>query len=152
MKWTKLAQSCPTLCHPMDYTVHGILPARILEWVAIPFFRYLPNPGIEPRSPTLQSDSLPAESQGNPNGYIVCMCVYLCIWASLVAQIVKNLPVTQKTRVQSLGWEDLLVKRKATCSNILAWSIPWTEEPAGLQSVGLQKIGHNWATLVYMHA
>ena len=75
----KVAQSCPTLCHPMDYTVHGILPARILEWVAIPFFRYIPNPGIEPRSPTLQSDSLPAEPQGNPNGYIVCMCVYLCI-------------------------------------------------------------------------
>ena len=48
----------------MDYTVHGILQARTLEWVASPFSGDLPNPGIEPRSPTLQVDSLPAESQG----------------------------------------------------------------------------------------
>ena len=57
----KVAQSYPTLCDPMDYTVHGILQARILEWVAFPFSRDLPNPGMEPRSPTLQADSLPAE-------------------------------------------------------------------------------------------
>jgi len=48
----------------MDYTAHGILQARILEWVAFPFSRVLPNPGIEPRSPTLQADSLPAQPQG----------------------------------------------------------------------------------------
>ena len=51
---------CLTLCDPIDYTVHGILQARILEWVAFPFSRGLPNPGIEPRSPALQADSLPA--------------------------------------------------------------------------------------------
>ena len=62
----KVAQSCPTLCDPMDYTVHGILQARILEWVAFSFTRGSPNPGIEPRSPTLQTDSLPAEPQGKP--------------------------------------------------------------------------------------
>ena len=62
----KVTQSCSTLCEPMDYTVHGILQARILEWVTFPFSRDLPNPGIEPRSPTLQADSLPAESQGKP--------------------------------------------------------------------------------------
>ena len=45
----------------MDYTAHGILQARILEWVAFPFTRYLPNPGIKPKSPALQVDSLPAE-------------------------------------------------------------------------------------------
>ena len=50
----------------MDFTVHGILQARILEWVAFPFSRDLPNPGIEPRSPALQADSLSAESQGKP--------------------------------------------------------------------------------------
>ena len=55
------AQSCPTLCKPLDYTVHGIFQARILEWVAFPFSRNLPNPGIEPGSPALQADSLPAE-------------------------------------------------------------------------------------------
>ena len=46
----KVSQSCLTLCDPIDYTVHGILQARILEWVAIPFSRDLPNPGIELRS------------------------------------------------------------------------------------------------------
>jgi len=59
----KVAQSCLTLCNPMDYTVRGILQARILEWVVVPFSRDLPNPGIEHRSPALQVDSLPAEPQ-----------------------------------------------------------------------------------------
>ena len=62
----KVTQSCWTLCDPMDYTVHGILQARILEWVAVPFSRDLPNPGIKPRFPALQADSLPAESQRKP--------------------------------------------------------------------------------------
>ena len=62
----KVAQSCPTLCDLMDCTVHGFLQARILEWVAVPFSGDLPNPGTEPRSPTLQVDSLPAESHGKP--------------------------------------------------------------------------------------
>ena len=52
--------------------------------------------------------------------------------ASLVAQSVKNLPVIQETQVRSLGWEDLLKKEMATHSSILAWAIPWTEEPGGL--------------------
>ena len=58
----KVAQSCLTLCDPMNYTVHGILQARILEWVAVPSSRGSSQPGIKPRSPTLQADSLPAES------------------------------------------------------------------------------------------
>ena len=67
----KVAQSCPTLCDTMDSSptgsfVHGILRARILEWVAIPFSRDLPNSGIEPESPALQVDSLPSESPGKP--------------------------------------------------------------------------------------
>ena len=63
----KIAQLCPTLCDPMDCIVHGILQARILEWVAFSFSRGdLYNPGIEPRSPTSQVDSLPAEPQGKP--------------------------------------------------------------------------------------
>ena len=60
----KFTQSCPTLCDPMDYTVQGILQAIILEWVAFPVSKDLPNPGIEPRSPTSQVDSLAAEPQG----------------------------------------------------------------------------------------
>ena len=62
----KVTQSCQILCDPMDYTVHEILQARILECVAVPSPRGLSNPGIEPRSPTLQEDSLPAEPQGKP--------------------------------------------------------------------------------------
>ena len=58
--------------------------------------------------------------------------------ASLVAQVVKNLPAMQETRVQSLGWEDPLEKEMATHSSTLVWKIPWTEEPGGLQSTGSQ--------------
>ena len=65
------------------------------------------------------------------------------IWASLVAQTVKNLPATQETWVQSLGWEDALEKGMATHSSILAWRIPWTEEPGVLQMMGSQKVRHN---------
>ena len=60
--------------------------------------------------------------------------------ASLVAQMIKNLLAMQETRVQSLGQEDLLVKEMATHSSILAWEIPWTEVPGGLQSMGSQKV------------
>ena len=52
----------------------------------------------------------------------------------------------RETRVQSLGWEDLLEKEMATHSSILAWKIPWTEEPVRLQSMRLQRVGHEWAT------
>ena len=62
--------------------------------------------------------------------------------ASQVAQIVKNLPAMQETQVRSLGWEDPLEKGMATHSSILAWEIPWTEEPGRLQSMGLQRVGH----------
>ena len=64
-------------------------------------------------------------------------------WASLVAQKVKNLPAMQETWVQSLGWEDPLEEGTATHSSILAWRIPWTEEPDRLQSTGSQKVRHN---------
>ena len=66
--------------------------------------------------------------------------------ASLVAQMVKNLPAMQEIQVQSLGLEDSLDKGKATHFSILAWRVPWTEEPGGLQSIGLQRVGHNWVT------
>ena len=78
---SEVAQS---LCDPMDYSlpgssVHGIFQAKILEWVAISFSRDLPNPGIKPRSPALQADSLPSKPPGKPQYYIyipyVCACV-----------------------------------------------------------------------------
>ena len=64
----------------------------------------------------------------------------ICLWASPLAQMVKNL---QETWVRSLGQEDPLEKEMATYSSTLAWKIPWTEEPGGLQSMGSQRVGHD---------
>ena len=69
--------------------------------------------------------------------------IHNLILASLVAQRIKRLPAMQEIRVQSLGWEDPLEKEMATHSSILAWRIPWTEEPGGLQSTGSQRVGHD---------
>ena len=66
--------------------------------------------------------------------------------ASLVSQMVKNLPAMQETCVQSLGWEDHLEKEMTTYSRILAWKIPCTEELGGLQSLRSQRVRHDWAT------
>ena len=63
--------------------------------------------------------------------------------AAVVAQMVKNLPAMQQTRVQSLSWEDPREKEMATHSSILAWRNPWTEEPGGLPFMGLQRVRHN---------
>ena len=60
--------------------------------------------------------------------------------------MVKDLPAMQEIQVQSLGQEDLLEKGMATHSSLLAWKIPWTEEPGGLQAMGSQTVGHNLAT------
>ena len=64
-------------------------------------------------------------------------------WASLVAQLAKNPPAMWETWVQSLVWEDPLEEGMAVHPSILAWRIPWTEEPGGLQSMGLQRIRHD---------
>ena len=60
-----------------------------------------------------------------------------------VAQMVKNLPAMQETRIQTLGWEDLLEKGMATHSNLLAWRIPWTEELGGIHSMRSPRVGHD---------
>ena len=60
--------------------------------------------------------------------------------------MVKSLPVIQETWVRSLGQEDPVEEEMAIHSSILAWKIPWKEEPGGLQSMGLQRVGHDWAT------
>ena len=67
----------------------------------------------------------------------------LVIGAAQVAQRLKDLPAMQETCVWSLGQEDLLEKEMATHSSILAWRIPWTEEPGGLQSTGSQRVGYD---------
>ena len=161
----KVSQSCPTLCHSMDYTDLGILQARILEWVTFPFSRGSSQPKDQTQAshiagrfftvwatseaPSVSTFSffpgniLPGSgrSTGERIGYPLQYS-----WASLVAQLVKNLPAMWETWVQSVDWEDLLEKGMATHSSILAWRIPWTEESGGLQSMGLQRVGHDWAT------
>ena len=71
------------------------------------------------------------------------MYMYICIWASLVTQMVKNLPAVQETWVRSLDWEDPLEKGMAAHSSILALRIPWTEEPGKLGYMGLQRVEHS---------
>ena len=76
----------------------------------------------------------PRGGHGNPLQYS---------WASLVAQMVKNPPAMQETWVRSLGGEDPLQEGMATHSSILAWRIPWIEDPSGLRSMGSQRVGHD---------
>ena len=75
----------------------------------------------------------------------VIFLYYFCKKTSLVAQMVKHLPTVRETQVQSLCWEDPLEKEMATHSSTLAWKIPWTEECCRLQSMGSQRIRHDWA-------
>ena len=123
-----VAQYCIQLCgDPIDCSspgpyVHGILQARILERVGISSSR--------------------GSSQLRDWAQVSCI-------ASLVAQTVKHLPTMRETRVQSLGREDPLEKEMATHSSILAWKIPWTEEPGCLLSMGSQRVGHDWATSLH---
>ena len=115
---SEFAQLCPTLRNPMDSSpsgssIHGIFQARVLEWGAIAF------------------------SFG---------CKYISMQvlrASLVAQMVKHLPAMRDTWVRFLGRKDPLEKELAIHSSTLAWKIPWTEGPGGLQSMGSLGVGHD---------
>ena len=113
------AQSCPTLCDPMDYTTFGILQARVLEWVAFPSPGDLPNPGIKPRSPTLQEDSLPTESQGKPMNTGMASL-------SLLQQVFLTQGLNQgllhcRRIVYQLSYQGSLI----TASNWRVMSLPW---------------------------
>ena len=72
--------------------------------------------------------------------FMVLLAPPLSAKASLVARTVRDLSAVQETQVRLLGWEDILEKKKATHSSILAWETPWTEEPGGLQSMGSQRV------------
>ena len=226
---SKVTQSCPTLCDPMDCSlsgssVHGIFQARVLEWIAIFFSRGSSRPrnrtrvsrvagrrftvwatreasgksskeapsgpdlwvGFDyaekskgssswgnrrkPRPMARNCDPNPRESEeaslacvnrprerreGKLRKYTEAWWMgpfvlwYFNIRTSLVAQMVKRLPTMWQTQVQSPGREDLLEKEMATHSNILAWKIPWTEEPGRLQSMGSQRVRHDWATSLF---
>ena len=161
VKWSEVAQSCPTLCDPMDYSppgfsVHQIFQARILEWVAISFSRGSSQPRdwtqvshiagrcfnpLSHQGMSLHSGDSTVLTRIYPLGNLG----YISLWASvsLVAQRVKCLPAMRENCVWSLGWEDPLEKEMATHSSILAWKIPWMEKSGRLQSWGCKK----WARL-----
>ena len=79
-----------------------------------------------------------------------CLCMYVCVCIPThthvgfpCGSVGKNPPTMQETWLQSVGWEDPLEKEMATHTCILVWRIPWTEKPGGLQSIGLQRVGHD---------
>ena len=130
---SEVAQSCPTLRDPMDCSlpgssIHGIFQARVLERGAIAFSGNAGDPGSIPGF---------GRSAGEGKGYRLQYS-----WASLVAQMVKNLPARQETWVRFLGWKDPLEKGMTTYSIDLAWRIPWTEEPGLQRSIGSKRVGH----------
>ena len=118
------------------------------------FFLFLPCHHVGSSSLKQQSCLLKEREMAGPT----CQITLLQSWniemkrlltqlrASQVAQIVKNLPAMQETRVWSLCWADPRETRMATHTNILAWRITWWEEHGRLQSMGLQRLGHNWMT------
>ena len=80
---------------------------------------------------------------GMAHGFIELHKPYTCVRTSLMAQTVKRLSAMRETQVRSLGWVDPLEKEMAIHSRTVAWKVPWTEEPGRLQSMGLQRVGHN---------
>ena len=185
----KVAQLCLTLCNLMDYTVHGILQARIPEWVAFTFSRAFSQPRDRTQVFCIAGRFFTSwttrDAQINPMKQILIHFLEGKKWGSesqkrlsnlaedeiipkprsvklhlKTQQIhifrsrnkgfsdglaVKNLLAIQETQFQPVGQEDL-EKEVATCSTILAWKIPWTEELGGLRSTGLQRVGHDCGT------
>ena len=124
--------------------VHGVVKSRI-QLSDFTFTLGFPGSlaGKESASNAGDPGSIPG-SESSPEEGIDYPLQYS--WASLVAQMVKNLPAMRETWVWSLGWEDPLQEGMATHSSTLAWRIPWTEEPGRLQSMKLQRVRHNWVT------
>ena len=132
------------LCESGDQSVGAsasILPKNIQDWFPLGLIGLI---SLRSKGPSnlLQSHNLKAS--------ILWYSAFRWLGASLVAQRLKCLPAVRETWVRSLGQEDPLEKEMATHSSILAWRIPWTEEPGGLQSMGSQRAGHDWATSLQM--
>ena len=113
--------------------VRGILQARILDWVAVPFSRGSSKPRDRTQVSHIASGFFTSWATREALGSRVYICNSQC--ASLVVQMVKNLPAMQETQVPSVGREDSLEKKMATHSSFLAWEIPCTEEPGRIQSM-----------------
>ena len=119
-------------CSPAGSSVHGILQARVLEGVAMLSSRGSSQPKDRTQVSHIAFFTIWAAGEALPGGAsgteLACQC-RRCT----------------ETWVWSLGWEDPLEEGIATLSSILAWRIPWTEEPGGLQSMGLQRVRHDWS-------
>ena len=120
-------------CHAPNVLVLHPLPLIRVPWLTQMPMELAHPSGLSSNHMNLQGFSL---GQGTISGSFLNS-------PSLVSQTVKNLPVMQKSWVQSLGWEDPLEKEMAIHSIILAWEILWIEEPGRLQSMGLQRLGHD---------
>ena len=177
------AQSCLTLCDPMDCnlpgsSVHGIFQARILEWLPFPPPGDLPNPGIEPRSLTSAGGFFTTwatrEAQRCVSVRLLQLCLTLCDpmdysplgssvhgilqartleWVAMPFSRGSSGPrnwtcISPVSPISCTGRRVLyhLEKAMATHSSTLGWKIPRTEEPGRLQSMGSQRVGHDWAT------
>ena len=145
MKVSEVAESCPTLSNPTDRSlpgssVHGIFQARVLEWDAIAFSEIhdkvylMTTPKTSRLCHVAKLTPLKKERNGWGYGWLL----------GFHGGSGGKVPVTQDTRFLSLDRGDALEKGMATHSGILAWEIPRTEEPGGLQSMGLQRIEHDW--------
>ena len=152
-KWREVAQSCPTLCDPMDCSlpgssVHGIFQARVLEWVAISFSRESSQPRDRTRVSHIAGRCFIVWATREDLLYkrlLIC-CSGLARYLS-GKRVCLPVQEPQEMWVWPLGQEDPLEKEMATNSSILAWRIPWTEDPGGLQSLGSQRVGLDWACM-----
>ena len=146
-----VAKSCPTLCDPMDRSppgssVHGISQARILYWVAMPSSRGSSQPEDRTCISCTGRWFFTTEPLGKPNSFLT----FLILRKGFPGGASGKEPACQcsrhETRVQSLGWENPLEEGTATHSSVLAWRIPWIEEPGGLQSMGVAELDMTEAT------
>ena len=137
-----LLLSCVHLyCNPTDCSLPVSLSMgfpRQEYWSGLPYPspEDLPNPGMETESPELAW------------GKLESTCLH-CRMGFLVVQMVKSLPAVQETWVGSLGQEDALEKGIVTHSSFLAWIIPWTADPGGLQPMRSRGVGHDWVTFIF---
>ena len=142
----KVIQSRLTLCDPRDSPSMGFSGQEYWSGLPFPSPGHLPNPGMEPRSPTLQTDSLPSESLGKSleecptEGWIKKKCSpYIQGGFSGVTVAVFS---CQCRRLRFDPWVRKMPSRRKWHSCHLAWEIPWAEEPGGLQSMGSKRVRH----------
>ena len=169
--WTGPGQVCLHVSPSMDLLTQPFLSGTLPHSCVCRMWCSQPSPLLRPPGLVLGLGS-PGSQQGtlwkvwlklDIEQWLFCWWWYYllslrrnkCCWfnrweTSLVAQMVKCLPAMWETLVLSLGWEDPLEKAMATHSSTLAWRIPWMEEPGRLQSMGSQRVRHDWVTSLHV--